>query len=218
MKMKRIRIIGLLLAGLLMTACSEGEDGDYSDSYLNNPTGKQENGDPSPSDSELVDTIVYEGIWSIDGTPLEQRYTIAYVLDYHRGSEIVKFLTFPYQAIAEHVLTDSRVVGIMDPARSFGLLINYVGKSYSESYYDAIVGDTSDDTIPLAYNVRTEDEGTIILTLGLNYDESVLSFSKTSANCILVVPRVKLYYDDDRHRTLELSPAMKLTFVSTKRL
>ncbi len=216
MKMKRIRIIGLLLTGLLMTACSEGEDGDDSVNYSFNPT--EENGNPSPSGSELVDTIMYEGIWSIDGTPLEQRYTIAYVLDYHRGSEIVKFLTFPYQAIAEHVLTDSRVVGIMDPARSFGLLINYVGKSYSESYYDAIVGDTSDDTIPLAYNVRTEDEGTIILTLGLNYDESVLSFSKTSANCILVVPRVKLYYDDDRHRTLELSPAMKLTFVSTKRL
>lgn len=216
MKMKRIRIIGLLLAGLLMTACSEGEDGDDSVNYSFNPT--EENGNPSPSGSELVDTIMYEGIWSIDGTPLEQRYTIAYVLDYHRGSEIVKFLTFPYQAIAEHVLTDSRVVGIMDPARSFGLLINYVGKSYSESYYDAIVGDTSDDTIPLAYNVRTEDEGTIILTLGLNYDESVLSFSKTSASCILVVPRVKLYYDDDRHRTLELSPAMKLTFVSTKRL
>lgn len=215
--MKEIRITLMVLAGLLMAACSEGEDGDDSVNYSFNPT--EENGNPSPSGSELVDTIMYEGIWSIDGTPLEQRYTIAYVVDYQRGSEIVKFPTFPYQAIAEHVLTDAKVADIVEPDRLSGLSINYVGKSAANSYYDAITGSTDNDYWPLSsYMVITEDEGSIILTLGLNYDESVLSFSKTSASCILVVPRVKLYYDDDRHRTLELSPAMKLTFVSTKLL
>ena len=217
--MKEIRIILMMLAGLLMTACTTGEDGDYSDSYLNNPTEKQENGDPSPSDSELVDTIVFEGIWSIDGTPLEQHYSIVCILDYQRNRESVKFLTFPYQAVAEHVLTDTQIADIVEPDRLVELLINYVGKSAEYSYYDAVTESAANYSWPLSsYAVRTEDEGTIVLTLGLKYNESVLSFSKTSANCILVVPTVELYYDDDRHRTLELNPAMKLSFVSTKRL
>ena len=70
----------------------------------------------------------------------------------------------------------------------------------------------------LSYYVKTPDEGTIVITLGLDYSQSVFSFSDTSAGCILVLQHVEMYYEDGRHKTLVLNPAIKLTFVSTKRL
>lgn len=216
--MKEIRIILMMLTGLLMTACTTGEDGNYSDSYLNNPTEKQENGDPSPSDSELVDTIVYEGIWSIDGTPLEQQYTVACIYNISRGQQTVTFPTFPYQAIAEHAVPDMKVVGIIQPAQPFELEITLLGYSEMAAYYSSYSSGKDYSWSSFTYTVITEDEGHIGIKLGLNYEESAYSLSRTSANCILIVNQLELYYDDDRHRTLELNPAMKLTFVSTKRL
>ena len=210
--MKSFFLVGLI--GLMVTACSTGDDDDLLFVDLRSRIDS--------IDRQIVD---YEGKWSIDGVPVEQTYTVTYVFNQDNDEMEVVFPTFPYQAATEHILPDVNVTNCVMP-RALSLQISLVGQSMKNNYFNAVeavsmVGkiDALDFGLKqLSYYVKTPEEGTIVITLGLDYSQSVFSFSDTSAGCILVLQHVEMYYEDGRHKTLVLNPAIKLTFVSTKRL
>ena len=199
MKMKRLFIFCLM--GLLFAACSKDEEDVYNNCF------------EGPNHS----VIRYQGIWSIDDEPIEQTFTIVYSNGI--GGVLVGFPSFPYQAFTDRVLTEVKVTEIVKQERPFQIQVSMTGNSMYNNYYKAdnsiLFGGSA---TYLSYDVLTQDVGKITVRLGLNPANSVFSFNSTAASCILVVDHVDIDYENGEHKTLELSPVRKLTFVSTKRI
>lgn len=196
MNMKKIILFGLL--GLLLAACSVADD--ESADFFN--------------DSDYMSTsTVYEGVWSINDVPVEQTFS---VVCYYQSGQLVKvaFPTFPLRAVAESILTESKVTDIDEENDDFAVWVSMVGNSAMNNYYNADQATYQH----MSFGVITQDQRKATLKLNLNPANSVFSFSNSAASCVLAVERAELTYEDGEHKTLALNPARKLTFVSTKRM
>ena len=203
MKMKRIRIIGLLLAGLLLTGCAADED-----LGVNNGIAEENGG-----------SVFYEGIWSIDDTPIEQDYMIAWT--YKDSNPAIVLPNFPYQAVLDNLLPEFQGSRVKEPATPSVIQLGYVGYTSANSYYDASSNNNVDGSPYegfLLFDIITDDETPLSAELHLISNQSVFSFNNTSANCVLTIDKAYIYKDGDKPRVVVLNPERKLTFVSTKRL
>lgn len=192
--MKKIILFGLL--GLLLAACSDADDGAYQSDMKNAIDGE----------------LCFEGVWSINDVPVEGTYTTVSYPD--MGGMYVCFKTFPYQALVNDMLKETKVTDIDEESNDFAVRVSMVGNSATNSYYNA--DQATYQYMSLA--VITQDQGRTTVRLGLNPGNSIFSFSEKAASCVLVVERVEMYNEEGQHKTLVLNPTRKLTFVSTKRL
>lgn len=199
--MKIRRIIGLLLAGLLLTSC--GTDDEADDNY---------------TECSGNNAILYEGIWSIDDAPIEQSYYISF-----RQSAVV-FQTFPYQAVLDSLMPDLKDCHVVEHSLPPVITLTIVGNTGANSYYnmdqyqmtyDGKYEGTNEKRI--TFDAITPSGDTLTIKLGLLYDQSVFSFSETAASCILVVKQVFVTDADGEQRVVVMNPERKLTFVSIKR-
>ena len=192
-----------LLAGLLLTGCASDEDLSVNNDFA------EENGG----------SVFYEGIWSIDDTPIEQDYMIAWT--YKDGNPAIVLPNFPYQAVLDNLLPEFQGSRVKEPATPSVIQLGYVGYTSANSYYDASTNNNVDGSPYegfLLFDIITDDETPLSAELHLISNQSVFSFNNTSANCVLTIDKVYIYKDGDKPRVVVLNPERKLTFVSTKRL
>lgn len=205
--MKIRKIILSLLAGLLMASCSTDDREVGSASMM--------------ADNDSI--LSFEGVWSVNDVPVEQTYALS--CSYHNGQQYVMFYSFPFEAVTAYILPDVKVAGGAEPLMTMTMRLAHVGNSDMSEYYNAVSAaqtatdkNSSEQSARLSYKVITQEEGPVVVTLGLLTDQSVFSLSNKAFGCILMVEHVEMDYADGRHRKLVLNPARKLTFVSTKRL
>jgi hypothetical protein len=206
--MKIRRIIGLLLAGLLLTGC--GTD-DEADRYVNliTPTG-------TPT---AITNVYYEGIWSIDEASEEKSDTIFF------NQFSVIFPTFPYQAVLNSLMPELKDCRAVKPKLPPVITLTIVGNTGANNYYnmdqyqmtfDGRYEGTNEKRI--TFDAITPSGDTLTIKLDLLYDQSVFSFNNTAASCILVVKQVFVTDAVGEQRVVVMNPERKLTFVSIKRV
>lgn len=186
--MKMKRLFIFCLMGLLFAACSKDEEDEI---WVDNFT--------------YIPYVMYEGVWSIDDVPVEGTYTFSCTA--HK----ITFQSFPYQALLNNIQKGFKVTGPSD----FVLDVSMVGNSMTNCYFNANQNQKYGD---LSLRVVTQDDRKAKITLSLKQDETIFSMGDAEASCILVVDHVDIDYENGEHKTLELSPVRKLTFVSTKRI
>lgn len=204
-RMRKVIVLGL--TGLLLVACSIGS-GDESEYNM----------EPSNKSDVIAQTekTVFEGVWSIDDMPVEQSHTLTY---YTKGdSTFIVFPTFPYEAVVRLFLPDVQNFHLTEPAPLTFPLVQ-VGYSHVNNYYEqAQTPEQGTENWPVMFSVTTAEESSFTVSLSILPSESTFAISKTAANCLLVVKRMKISYPNEQPRTWVLNPERRLTFISTRRL
>lgn len=222
MEKRKVIALGLMVL-MMLGGCSEG---DNEDSYMDMPN----------ADENVF--AVFEGVWSIDDTPIEQTFPMACQTN---GSQpFVKFPSLPYKAIVNRVMggktnhmtleesmdkseedcastNDVNDFSIVEPVVAPTLTLSPVGYSSTANYYGQ-ASSTHETYEPLSFGMTSADEGTLTVTLGMLPGESTFVIGETAANCLLVVKRVIITYPNSGQRTWVLDPEMRMAFISTKRL
>lgn len=218
--------IALGLIGLLLAACSTGDaDNEFSSDL------------PVSANDVTADTA-FEGVWSIDDTPLDQTFTIVYQT--RKGKPLVMFPTFPYKPVLNRVIggmektdvaggatignTDNSLdmivsgdYSIVPSATSPTLELSSVGYSSSANYFEQSNSKQGEDGL-LLFGLVSARGDNLTVTLGLQSNETTFVVSEAAANCILMVKRVTVAETNGEKRTWVLNPAMRMTFVSTRKL
>ena len=198
MNMKRFILFGLM--GLLLAACSEGDDDSSVDLHT--------------SVSPTTYRALYEGVWTVDGTTLEQTYNVSYFRK--ETAQYVMFPTFPYEYLVKSIFPEIGV-SIGQPMTQQLMTLSSVGYSASANYY---VNTFDNADSPQRISLNVVPAGGEPFTLAYDLLPEMLTFvsNETSASCILTLKRVEITYADGQQKTLVLNPERIMTFTSTKRV
>lgn len=200
--MKKILFaVGLAVA---VAACST----DDGDAMMENP-----NYDDS---KEMLASVSFEGVWSIDDEPLGQTYVLT--LSEKNGLPCLMLNTFPYKAVANKLLPESlQLATVMPSVQPPSLYLQQVGFSELNSYYQQDATNSS-PSVPISFNALTVDGTETMVTLELLPSVFTCVVNQEAADCILAVKRIEVMPVDGQPRQWMLNPERKLTFTSTKRI
>ena len=199
MNMKKIILFGLM--GLLLAACSEGDDDPVTDSHT--------------SVSPTTYRALYEGVWTIDGITLEQTYSVSYFRK--EETSYVMFQAFPYEFLVKSIFPEIGAFSIGQPSTQLLMTLSSVGYSTSAFYYENTF-DNADSPQRISMNVVPAEGEPFTLAFDLLPDILTFVSNETSASCILTLKRVEITYADGQQKTLVLNPERIMTFTSTKRV
>lgn len=206
--MKRLLLLGM--TALLLTGCSV-EDDDYRLLQLMS----------SQSDKEADE---YEGIWSIDGTPLPSTYTVMLSRGY------IMFNTFPYYDVLERLIggltmpMQTKVYqlkeeladyNVTEPDRTVFLPYTSVGQSDYSTYNELIPATADNSYQVITFGLSKDDGQQLTVSFDLVANLSTIVSTANELTCILTIGQLTIT-DSDGEQYHKVR-GCQLTFTSTKK-
>ena len=200
------RLLLLAMAALLLTACSVDEE---ESNYLEQPS------------TNNVESA-FEGVWSIDGTPLPSTYTVTLTQHY------AHFTTFPYHDVAEHFMAtissstqnegmDGTDFYILEPATPPALYYMPVGYTASYNYNEIVPPSDTSYFQSLTFGLTNADAQQLTVTLNLVPSLSTIVRTSDELSCILTINQMTITFSDGQQLCQVFNPTHQLTFTSTKK-